>query len=795
MPNPRKVSPGQPLRASAWNQIIDSLPGSRSGTGGGVPAGERVALDVINNSGADRGIGELLAIVDLDNLGDLPEVEQRAVAQAVYQGELWQSAESQRQLVVTAEPIPDGQVGVCTLLGHCVLRVTNATEEGTHAAVDQATPEFAKLGSAGDWRLLAKLAGDFVLATAAGGGADLIYGEVTASAGTDQYDIDKVYSFKSGQITPAESFKLDMAGHPKYVQPFYPGANGMNPTLKDSLILRPSSGQITGDTPATAGFESYEFVGYNANIARWVMGQVTIPANTPEGVYESDYDRIDAFWNGYDPGATVRFRFFVTNVLADCDSAQQIDTMATWYPEGRLYLVVQTQSGLLGQARYERIGVGQLEEKGDCVESCVWQWSSSSGNWFIYDSSACGLGCACVNPPSGAGTTDGELRNTGCDPVDDGSTSYEQDTKCMVTFGCERTDSETGTETCPDGSSPNDNDGKEDKLKDEKDDEYAEDPDLGTVECNNSCTWRWQGGAWFGINLDCEAGCDCNDSNKPEEDGTFEGQEIKRPCERTAEPPVSDDCDNCTPCGSSDAGLFVEIRNVGATQVSLGQPGLVTWYDLGDFRENQRSHGGCSWSVDGQWRNVNNSTSDMTISISYDEASDTWDVTVPPGPNLEDGSFQIVGSGCCASGCHQDANFVVPAGMTNATLTTGLDLTAVQTGRCIPNQDVRGSSFQAANPKPTASQTRQQALIDWARKNAKGDADALGVKFAERYWALLASCDCLKGTLAAMNRWTAGDVAEHKIDTVVRTIITKDRSVNVKDAYLAVADIANGELA
>ena len=147
-----KVKANQKLTADYMNAIVDRLPKDQAGYAVGGLAMSRSTVQVLNSTGANRDIGEL---VSLGSFGGSTS----SVFDAVDSIELTASAiawhTSLATVGVLAEPIPASERGACIVQGVCLVKLSAALTAGhTHLFVDPSTTTEAKTSYSGFARVL-----------------------------------------------------------------------------------------------------------------------------------------------------------------------------------------------------------------------------------------------------------------------------------------------------------------------------------------------------------------------------------------------------------------------------------------------------------------------------------------------------------------------------------------------------------------------------------------------------------------------------------------------------------------
>jgi hypothetical protein len=148
-----KVRPGQPIRASSINKIVDRLESNSAGFAAAGFVVNRVECLIKNTSGEDRDLGELMVIDDWDGPdGESPYEVGKNIAYLCIDP-VWHSQIS--RLVILAEPIPDGEYGRAVLSGQCLVKITGGDSDDDFIAIDPETPTEGLGTTSGFGRILA----------------------------------------------------------------------------------------------------------------------------------------------------------------------------------------------------------------------------------------------------------------------------------------------------------------------------------------------------------------------------------------------------------------------------------------------------------------------------------------------------------------------------------------------------------------------------------------------------------------------------------------------------------------
>ncbi|MCD0460069.1 hypothetical protein [Roseiconus lacunae] len=155
-----KVSVGEALSTAKWNALVDRTGGDSAGFGAILASLKNVPVDVINGSGRDYDIGELMQIDGCDcpdgsNPYDLPGAIEYECITPVWHSKI-------DNIVVAAEPIPDGERGRAIVSGHCVIKTSGAAT-GRYAMINPSTPHEALVSSGGVARVLHQVSASYAL--------------------------------------------------------------------------------------------------------------------------------------------------------------------------------------------------------------------------------------------------------------------------------------------------------------------------------------------------------------------------------------------------------------------------------------------------------------------------------------------------------------------------------------------------------------------------------------------------------------------------------------------------------
>lgn len=156
-----RVKPGDPIRASLINKIIRAVPDSSIGTSASIATMHPVYCRVLNSSGRDYDLGEVMVIDDYDGPDGTNPYEIAGNVEYVCDAPTWHTAIA--KAVVAAEPIPDGERGLAILSGQCILRTTN-TSNLAFAMIDPATTHQWKVSTSGIAKVLERINNSYVLA-------------------------------------------------------------------------------------------------------------------------------------------------------------------------------------------------------------------------------------------------------------------------------------------------------------------------------------------------------------------------------------------------------------------------------------------------------------------------------------------------------------------------------------------------------------------------------------------------------------------------------------------------------
>ena len=147
-----KVKPNQKLTADYMNAIVDRLPKDQAGYPVGGLAMSRSTVQVVNDTGANRDLGDLVVLSafggNTDSTFDAIDSIELAATDPTWHAEI-------AALAVLAEPIPDGERGVVVVNGVCLVKLAGEIDTGhTHVFVDADTPTQAKSSYSGAAKIL-----------------------------------------------------------------------------------------------------------------------------------------------------------------------------------------------------------------------------------------------------------------------------------------------------------------------------------------------------------------------------------------------------------------------------------------------------------------------------------------------------------------------------------------------------------------------------------------------------------------------------------------------------------------
>lgn len=156
-----KAKAGDPIRAKDWNRIVDIVSASTIGSSAAIASMSRNLVPVLNDSGRDYDIGEFFTVSSYSGPADTDLYEVPASIEYVCDQPTWHTDIA--NLLVSAEPIPDGERGLAVVSGHCLIKVTNTTV-GSCVMPDPATAYQGKVGSSGVASVMARPGDGLVIA-------------------------------------------------------------------------------------------------------------------------------------------------------------------------------------------------------------------------------------------------------------------------------------------------------------------------------------------------------------------------------------------------------------------------------------------------------------------------------------------------------------------------------------------------------------------------------------------------------------------------------------------------------
>jgi hypothetical protein len=118
-----KAKAGDPITATFMNRIIDRLPTEASGFGVGGLGMSRTMVRVSNSSGANRDVGEILALSAFGG-STASAFDANDSLELVGSAPVWHT--SIDTIGVCAEPIPTGEQGIVVVSGLCLVKLTAA---------------------------------------------------------------------------------------------------------------------------------------------------------------------------------------------------------------------------------------------------------------------------------------------------------------------------------------------------------------------------------------------------------------------------------------------------------------------------------------------------------------------------------------------------------------------------------------------------------------------------------------------------------------------------------------------
>ena len=150
-----KAKAGDPITATFMNRIIDRLPAEASGFGVGGLGMSRTMVRVSNSSGANRDVGEILALSAFGG-STASAFDANDSLELVGSAPVWHT--SIDNIGVCAEPIPTGEQGMVVVSGLCLVKLTAAIASlETHVFIDPTTTTEAKPSYSGFAKILTTL--------------------------------------------------------------------------------------------------------------------------------------------------------------------------------------------------------------------------------------------------------------------------------------------------------------------------------------------------------------------------------------------------------------------------------------------------------------------------------------------------------------------------------------------------------------------------------------------------------------------------------------------------------------
>ena len=140
--------------------VVDRLDESQAGLAAGIASMSRVECDVLNSSGRNYDLGEAMQISGYDGPDgtdpyDIPGSIEYTCIEPVWHSDI-------DNIVIAAEPIPDGERGRVVLSGHCVIKAFGP-ETGRYAMIDPATPYQMLVSQSGIARVCHRISTSYLL--------------------------------------------------------------------------------------------------------------------------------------------------------------------------------------------------------------------------------------------------------------------------------------------------------------------------------------------------------------------------------------------------------------------------------------------------------------------------------------------------------------------------------------------------------------------------------------------------------------------------------------------------------
>lgn len=150
-----KATKGAAISARKWNQLVDRLPEEAIGFGVGGFRLNQTAVQVVNDSGADRDVGEVIVLSDFD--GPTSDIYD-AINTPMFTAEQSSWHTSIASMGVFLEPVPGGERGMVAISGLAMVKLSAAPDaDHTHVFIDDQTTTVCRPSYSGVGKILATL--------------------------------------------------------------------------------------------------------------------------------------------------------------------------------------------------------------------------------------------------------------------------------------------------------------------------------------------------------------------------------------------------------------------------------------------------------------------------------------------------------------------------------------------------------------------------------------------------------------------------------------------------------------
>ena len=153
-----KANKGAPISARKWNQLVDRLPQDSMGEGVGGFRLNQTAVNVVNNSGGNRDVGEVVVLSSFD--GPTSSIYD-AIESPMFSADAasWHTQIS--SVGICLEPIPSNERGMVAVSGLALVKLSAAPQSNqTHVFIDDQTTTQCKPSYSGFAKILSALSVD-----------------------------------------------------------------------------------------------------------------------------------------------------------------------------------------------------------------------------------------------------------------------------------------------------------------------------------------------------------------------------------------------------------------------------------------------------------------------------------------------------------------------------------------------------------------------------------------------------------------------------------------------------------